>query len=126
MNFKIWTEAWEQQQLCRWLDNNWYFYSAVINDMYQTSYKQKAKAKALWLKSWCSDLIIKLKCKKLLFLEMKKAKWKRWWNNWSKESQHQLNWQQEINDIKNVWYEFAYWYINAIELIQDLEKHNKN
>jgi hypothetical protein len=121
MNFKPWTEAREQQQVCKYLDNNNYFYTAIINDMWTNSYQQKNKAKAIWLKPWCSDLIIKLKNNSLLFLEMKKKRWIKGWNNWSKKSIHQINFQKKINEVKNVQYEFAFWFDEAIKIINELE-----
>lgn len=121
MNFKIWSEAWEQQQVCTWLDIRWYKYTAIINDMRTNSIRQKLKATAIWLKPWMSDMIIVLKRNALLFLEMKKAKWKRWWLNWSKISTFQLERQENINKIDNCQYIIWHGHIEAIKNIINIE-----
>jgi len=123
MKFKPWSEAWEQQQLCSRLDINWYVYTAIINDMWTSSFAQKNKAKALWLKPWMSDMIIILKRGNVLFLELKKAKWKRGWNNWSVVSEHQLFWQEKINECSWSQYVIGYGYKQAIEEIELLENN---
>ena len=83
--------------------------------------KQKVKNKMIWVRPWMSDLLVLLKRGSILFLEMKRCKGKRWWANWTKVSEHQLKWQESINNITNAQYEVAYWSDEAIELIRTLE-----
>jgi len=121
MQFKPWTEAREQYQLVLWLDIFKYTFTMICNDTRTPSYKQKTKNKELWLRPWMSDLIIILKRGNVLFLELKKARGPRWWLNNSKIGEHQLKWQESINNCPWVQYSFAHWYEEAIELIERLE-----
>jgi len=117
MKFKIGSEAYEQVLVVEWLKVHNYKFTAVPNDVYTTSWSQKAKQKALWLNWWMSDLIIILKMWWLLFLEMKKNKWPKWWLNWSVISEKQLEWEKEMKKVDNCTYEFAHWYDEALRII---------
>ena len=114
-------EDFEQYNLVQWLELHWYKFTAIPNSTYSKSWKQKRKNYDMWLRPWMSDLIIILKRKNVLFLEMKKKKWPRWWNNWSVISVNQKKWMEEINECKNVQYIVCFWYKDAITKIQLLE-----
>lgn len=120
--FKIWSEAYEQSCVVKWLELHDYKFTAVPNDTYTKSIKQKVKNKLLWVRAWMSDLIIILKRNNILFMEMKKAKWKRWWANGSKISDAQKDWQEEINKCEWVQYVIAHGSQEAIDLIEYLER----
>ncbi len=120
--FKEWSEAAEQAKLVQWLELNWYKFTMIANDTWTPSFNQKRKNKALWMRPWMSDMIIILKRQALLFLEMKKTKWKKWWMNGSQISNHQLWWQEAIEQIDNCTYKFGHWFEHSIELIQELEE----
>ena len=115
------SEASEQIQLVNWLREHDYFFTMINNDMWTSSFSQKRKQKLMWMNAWMSDLIIKLKRKNILFLELKKAPWKRWGNNWSITSEAQLEWQKQINECEWVEYVIARGFIEAKEIIERLE-----
>ena len=122
MEFKLWTEAYEQQEVVRWLERNNYKFTAVPNDTFTKSWATKNKNKALGVRPWMSDLIVLLKNKPaILFLEMKKARWPNWWLNGSAISEYQLSWQEEINKIPSCQYIISHWYEEAIAKIKELD-----
>jgi len=116
-------EDLEQYNLVKWLEINKYKFTAIPNSTYTKSWKQKKKNYDLWLRPWMSDLIIILKRKNILFLEMKKQKWIRWWLNGSKVSENQIKWQKSINECIWVQYEIAHWYKEAIDIIKKIEEN---
>lgn len=122
MQFKEWSEAWEQQQLVIRLRANNYKFTMIANDTWTSSFRQKAKNKALWMNPWMSDLIIILKNNNVLFLELKKAPWKRGGNNWSQTSKYQLEWKKSINKCAWSQYEICQWFLRAKEIILQLEQ----
>jgi hypothetical protein len=122
MNFKKWSEDYEQQQLVSYLEYKQYTYTSIPNSTFTKSWSVKAKNKALWLRPWMSDLIIILKRGNVLFLELKKARGKQWGLNWSVISKFQLNWQEKINECKWSQYVICHWYLHWIKTIESLEK----
>lgn len=120
--FKIGSEAYEQEKVVKYLELHNYKFTCVPSDTYTKSWKQKKKNTLMWVRQWMSDLIILLKNKPaILFLEMKKARWKQWWLNWSVVSEFQLSWQEEINKVPSAQYTIAHWYEEAILEIESLE-----
>ena len=118
---KIWSEAHEQIQLIQWLESNNYKFTAVPNDTFTKSWAIKNKNKAMWVRPWMSDLIIILKRGNVLFLELKKAPWVKWWANGSVTSEYQLEWQKSINKCVWVQYEIVQGFELSKELILTLE-----
>ena len=118
--FKIWSEWYEQNCLVNWLEYKKYKYSAIPMDTW-TTVSQTRKNKMLWVRGWLPDLLIILKRWSLLFLEMKKCKWKRWWANGTKVSDKQKEWISALNKIHNVEAVVCYWYEEAKSTILDYE-----
>ena len=119
--FKIGSEAYEQEIVVNWLEINNYKFTAIPNDTYTKSWKQKTKNKKIWVRPWMSDLIIVLKIWAILFLEMKKKRWPNWWANGTQVSEHQKGWEMAINRVKNCEYIIAYWADEAIDIIKKLD-----
>lgn len=114
-------EDLEQYNLVRWLEDNNYKFTAIPNSTFTRSWNQKRRNKDLWVRPGMSDLIVILKRWNVLFLEMKKAPWKRWGANGSVISEFQLEWQEAINSCTGVQYEIAQGYEKAKEIITNLE-----
>ena len=123
-------EAKEQAEVVLWLEQNGYTFSMIPNDTYTPGWKQKVKNKILWLRPGLSDLLIVLKRKSLLFLEMKVPKKRYLKKNgelWKARivngpSENQLFWKNTLNSVNNVSYEIAYGSKQAISLIEYFEK----
>jgi hypothetical protein len=77
--------------------------------------------KILWLNPWLCDLLIVLKRKSILFVEMKKSRGKKGWLNWSTISPEQVDWIEALNDVDNVSAVIAHWYLEAIAKVEEAE-----
>jgi len=84
------SEDWEQTQLVLWLDENNYKFSSIPSSTFTRSWSQKAKNTRTGLRKGLPDLLIVLKRKRLLFLEMKKVKG-------GKLSPEQKEWIETLN-----------------------------
>ena len=109
-------ETVEQQILVNYLRFNNYIFTSIPNSTYTKSIKQKIRNKAEWLNPWLPDLLIILKTKKLLFIEMKRNS-----KSLSKISEKQKEWINNLNEIKGVQAVIAYWAKEAIEMIEKYE-----
>ncbi len=116
-------EDLEQYNLVQWLEINNYKFTSIPNSTRTRSWNQKRRNTDLWVRPWMSDLIIILKRWNMLFLELKKAPWARWWANGSVISKYQLEWQEAINKCSWVQYEIVQWCERAKWLIINLENN---
>ena len=117
------TESQETIILANYLRANWYLFTKSPNETFTTSWNQKRKNLQEWVSKWFPDMCIILKRWSLLFIELKKAPWKKWGANGSTlDDPHQLHWIQELNKCDNVHAEMVQWANTAIELIKKLEE----
>ncbi len=68
------TEEREQMTVVQWLEYNNYKFTAIPNSTWTPSRNQKMKNKRVGLRPGLPDMLIILKNKRLLFLEMKREK----------------------------------------------------
>lgn len=114
-------ESLEQALFVEWLEINWYKFTAIPNSTYTKSIKQHLMNKILWVNPWLCDMLIILKRKSLLFIEMKKERWIKWGMNGSVISPEQTEWVNALDDIPNVSACFAHWCKDAIKIILEME-----
>ena len=69
-----------------------------------------------WLNPGLCDLVIILKRKSLLFLEMKRVE-----KSLSDTSDRQIAWINKLNQLQNIQAEVCYWSEEAIKMIQKIE-----
>jgi len=115
----------EHQEACilaNWLRFNGYSFHHSPNETYTTSWNQKRKNTQEGVSKWFPDYTIILKRGSLLFIELKKAKWKRGWLNWSQISEEQKQWIENLERINNVAAEFAFGWEDAINKIKEYEQ----
>lgn len=115
-------EAAEQAKLVSWLEFNHYKFSAIPNSTYTTSWNQKRINKVTWVRAGVPDIMIILKRWALLFIELKKVKWKRGGMNGSTVSEFQASWIEELSKIDNVDACVCHWFEDAKNMIEILEK----
>lgn len=109
-------EALQQAKLVLWLEKEWYKYTSIPNSTRTWSHKQKILNMITGLNPGLSDLVIILKRKSLLFLEMKREE-----KSLSNTSNWQIQWINELNQLENIQAEIAYWSEEAIEIIKNIE-----
>lgn len=115
----------EHQEACilaDWLRLNGYAFHHSPNETYTTSWNQKRKNTQEGVSKWFPDYTIILKRGALLFIELKKSKWKRGGLNWSQISEEQKQWIENLSNVDNVAWEFAFWAEHAIEIIESYDK----
>ena len=117
MNEIILTEHIEQVQLANWLRANGYTFYKSPSETFTKSWNQKRKNTLEGVCKGYPDVTIILKNKRLLFIELKRAK-----KSLSKVSKEQLYWQEKLNEIENVQCEICYGSEQAIKTILLLEK----
>lgn len=88
------SEDFEQTLFVEWLESNGYKYTSIPNSTFTRSWKQLAKNKRNGLKPGLPDLLIVLKKKSLLFVEMKRTRGGR-------VSPEQREWIAALNSIEN-------------------------
>lgn len=122
-------EALEQALLVQFLELSGYKYTAIPNSTYTTSIKQKIVNKVTWVNAWLCDLIIILKCKKVLFIELKKKRtFKKNWDysalssDWINVSEAQKEWIKELNFCDWVTALVCFGFLEAKETILQQEK----
>lgn len=122
--YKHWLkgENLEQAKLVNWLEENNYKFTSIPNSTYTKSFKQKMVNTLTWLRPWLCDILIILKRGSLLFIELKKKKWKRWGMNWSTISDEQLDWIDKLQNIDNIEACICHWHEESIEKIVSCEK----
>lgn len=108
--------------LADWLRFNKYKFHHSPNETFTKSWTQKRKNKEEWVSKWFPDYCIILKRWSLLFIELKKSKWKRWWMNWSQISPEQKEWIDELEKLENTTAHICFWAEESIKLIKDYEK----
>ena len=86
------SEAYEQELLVNWLQENAYKHCAFAQSTFTRSWGQKAKNKRLGVVPGWPDLVVVLKRSKLLWIEMKRCK-----PASSRLSAEQKIWQQTLN-----------------------------
>ena len=126
------TESAHAKRIHKWLDDIWIKHTHIWSESWQSGSKNiiimMAKKKALWVSKWFPDYYIKLKSDNFnynLYIELKKAKWKQWWLNWSSISEEQIWWLKELNDIPfTLWY-VCHWSEECIDLINSLTEKLK-
>ena len=123
------TENQEAEALARWLKCKWYIFTHIANESWlppKVAMLSAMRKKRMWLSPWFPDFCIILKCKSLLFIELKRA------IDYSKSekgrklsvtSKEQLEWQKELNKVKNIQCEICYWAKEAINLIENLDNN---
>lgn len=74
-----------------------------------------------WVYKGVPDMMIILKRNSLLFIELKKEKWIKWWLNWSKIWPEQEKWIEALSRIDNVDAVIAHWCEEAKNYITLLE-----
>ena len=122
-------EEQEWEILKNWLEANNYKFTHIANEIWIAGkvwmLVNRKKIKQ-GLKKWFPDYCIILKRRSLLFLELKRAKKVlksgRLSTSNSKVSEEQKLWISELNKIKNVEACLCYGALEAIALIQELEK----
>lgn len=114
-------ESTEGKLLKIWLDQNWYKYSKIPSETYTPYFSVKKRNKDEWVKKGIPDYMIILKRNSLLFIELKKKKWPRWWMNGSEISEEQKEWVSLLSNIPNIEAKFAHWWREAVDIIIDQE-----
>lgn len=109
-------EALEQSNLVLRLESKWYTYTSIPNSTYTQSIKQKVINKITWLQPWLCDMMIVLKRKSLLFIELKRAK-----KSLSRVSEAQKEWIEVLNNLENVEAVVAYGVSEAVKIIDQME-----
>jgi hypothetical protein len=105
------------------LSDKWIRHTHIPNESWQAGTKNivimMAKKKASWVSKWFPDYIIFLKDKEWnnspIYIELKKAKWKRWGANWTSVSDEQIEWIEFLNKWASAY--VCYWYKEAINII---------
>lgn len=115
------SEHIETVKLSNWLRQNDYMYSKIPSETYTKSWNQKRKNKLEWVHKWIPDMMVVLKRNSLLFIELKKEKWVKWWMNWSKIWEEQKIWIETLSRIDNVDAWICHWAAEAINLINLME-----
>lgn len=114
-------ETVEQQSLAWWLRANNYLFYKSPSETYTTSWKQKKKNTLEGVTKGFPDIVIVLKRKSLLFIELKRQR--ETWKNWgliaspSKVSDEQKMWCNTLDKINNIWACICYGHKEAIEKI---------
>lgn len=106
-------ESAEQIAFVTWLSYNWYFFTSnpLWNHLSKTqAYKNVAEG----VNGGLPDLVIILKNKKLLFIEMKRRKW------WVVSDKQKL-WIKNLNECNNVVARVARGCKEAIAIVQEEE-----
>lgn len=104
-------ETEEQKAFVTWLSYNWYFFSAL--PLWNLLSKDQAyKNVAEGVNPWVPDILIILKNKKLLFVEMKRLKK-------GVVRPEQKEWIKRINECDGVTARVARWCKEAITIIQE-------
>lgn len=111
--------------LHKYLDDNNLFHSHFWNEAGLSWSKYviiaQARKKALWTSKWFPDyyIIINLWDYSInLFIELKKAKWKQWWLNWSSVSVEQIEWIKRLNKPLFTIWKICHWSEESIEYIE--------
>ncbi len=86
------SEDYEQSCFVQWLASQNYMFSSIPNSTFTRSYAVKAKNTRTGLRPGLPDMLIVLKCSKLLWIEMKRPKPGR-----SSVSAEQKLWQEALN-----------------------------
>lgn len=123
------TEEHEWELLANWLRANNYRSAHIANEIgikWHIWMLVNKKKKKQWLSKWFPDYCIILKRWSLLFIELKRQrkvlKSGKLWASPSLISKEQLEWIEELNNISNVQAEIAYWFQDAVTIIQNIEK----
>ena len=125
--YKHWLkpEAEEQARVVLYLLRNWYTFTAIPNNTWTSSFKQKILNKITWLNPGLCDMLIILKRGSLLFIEMKlPGKILKKWGigaSPSKVSDVQKVWINSLGEVDNVGAIISFWSKEAIEKIKYYE-----
>ena len=122
------TEEQEGVILANWLRANKYKFTHVWNESWQRGTRNiiimMARKKRLWVSKWFPDYCIILKRWSLLFIELKKVRWPKWWLNWSTISEEQIEWCNALSGIPNMQAEICHGSKESIDLIERIENIN--
>ncbi len=104
-----------------WLRENNYFFHHSPNETFTKFHNVRRKNTLEGVAKGFPDYCIILKRGSLLFIELKKARWKRGGLNGSKISPEQAIWISELWKIENVWAFFAHWFEEAKKIVMEME-----
>lgn len=105
-----------------WLRSEWYFFHHSPNETFTKFHNVRRKNTLEWVAKWFPDYVIILKRWSLLFIELKKERWKKWGLNGSKISPEQEKWIEKLGNIDNVGAYFAHWSEEAKRIVMECEK----
>lgn len=126
--YQVWLkpEALEQARLVMWLEDNNYKFTSIPNSTWTKSYKQKIVNFLTGVRPGLCDLVIVLKRKSLLFIELKLPRAKLLNGTLgaspSKISPEQKEWIKILGDIDNVHAQVCYGCEEAKILVADMER----
>ena len=116
------TEHQHTVAFATWLRSHGYRFAKLPNETFTKSWNQKRKNTLEWVSAWFPDFLIVLKRWSLLFIELKKERWKRWGANGSNYSDpNQLEWLSSLDSINNVKACFASWWEDAVRIVEECE-----
>lgn len=118
-------EDWHAKLFAQWLHSNGYKFHHSPNEKGTGNHYAmlaQMKKKRLGMSKGFPDYIIILKRWSLLFIELKKERWKRWWLNGSTISPEQEEWIQDLHRLNNVGAFFAHGVEEAKEIVRREEK----
>ncbi len=105
-----------------WLRSEWYFFHHSPNETFTKFHNVRRKNTLEWVAKWFPDYCIILKRKNLLFIELKKARGKKWGFNGSKISDEQKVWIERLDECTGVGAFIAHGFEEAREIVERMEE----
>lgn len=104
-----------------WLRSEWYFFHHSPNETFTKFHNVRRKNTLEGVSKGFPDYVIILKRWSLLFIELKKERWKKWGLNGSKISPEQATWISKLGNIDNVGAYFAHGFEEAKRIVMEME-----
>ena len=120
MDYIKMSETAHAKEFHKWLEQQWHKHTHIGNESWQAWTKNivimMAKKKAVWVSKWFPDYCVVVKYGNLsatVYVELKKARWVKWWLNWSHVTQEQIDWCAELRNCVGTYVFVCHWHEEA-------------